>query len=201
MAASSKPLTYIVTDIETDGPSPGANSMLSLAAAACDDLGEVIGTFTVNLAPLPGASSDARTLRWWSTQPEAWSAATKDPQPPEVAMSAYVAWIRSFAGQAMFTAHPLVFDGAWVDWYLRRFSGIRLFKGPYEGEELFAGSGLDLPSLVAGREGKSILACTRESYPVHWLGGHEHSHRALDDALGYASLLRVILSGPPHYQQ
>jgi inhibitor of KinA sporulation pathway (predicted exonuclease) len=32
-------------------------------------------------------------------------------------------------------------------------------------------------------------------YPAEWLGGHDHSHRAIDDARGYAHLLTLLLNG------
>ena len=35
--------------------------------------------------------------------------------------------------------------------------------------------------------------CRREHYPEEWLGGHIHTHRAIDDSLGYAHLLKEML--------
>ena len=104
-------------------------------------------------------------------------------------MADYVAWIRGLPVRAVFVAHPLAFDGIWIDWYLRRFTGLRLVCGPYGGEELFLGAGLDLPSLLMGVEGWELGQCRRENYPADWSGGHTHTHRAIDDALGYANVL------------
>ena len=59
--------TYIVTDIEADGPVPGLYSMISLAAAAVDEKGEVLSTFFENLLPLPTAAQHPDTMRWWAT--------------------------------------------------------------------------------------------------------------------------------------
>ena len=47
---------YISTDIETDGPIPGVNSMLSFASAAFLADKTLIGTFSANLR-LKGRSS------------------------------------------------------------------------------------------------------------------------------------------------
>ena len=37
-------------------------------------------------------------------------------------------------------------------------------------------------------------ACDVEGYPADWLGDHEHTHQAIDDALGYAYLLTAMMS-------
>ncbi len=49
---------YISTDVETDGPAPGLNSMLSFGSAAYLADKTLIGTFSANLEALPGATSD-----------------------------------------------------------------------------------------------------------------------------------------------
>ena len=59
------PEIYISTDIETDGPIPGPNSMLSFASAAFMPDKTMIGTFSANLHVLPGAAGDPKTMAWW----------------------------------------------------------------------------------------------------------------------------------------
>jgi len=54
---------YISTDIESDGPIPGPNSMLSLGSAAYLPDGKRVGTFSVNLETLPGAQGDPDTMK------------------------------------------------------------------------------------------------------------------------------------------
>lgn len=108
-------------------------------------------------------------------------------------MTAYADWIRALPGPALFVAHPLAFDGLWIDWYLRRFTGHRLAHGPYTGAPLFHGAGIDLPSLIMGVMGWSYDRCSRAHYPPDWFGGHAHTHRAIDDAMGYAHLLQEML--------
>ena len=56
---------YVSTDIETDGPVPVVNSMLSFGSAAYLADKTLIGTFTANLETLPGAEPDPRTTEWW----------------------------------------------------------------------------------------------------------------------------------------
>lgn len=53
---------YVVTDIETDGPQPGHNSMLSFASVATDATGKILNQFEACLNPLDGAVSDPNTL-------------------------------------------------------------------------------------------------------------------------------------------
>ncbi len=53
---------YVSVDIEADGPIPGDYSMLSLGSAAYDSDGNLISTFTVNVAPLEGAKQQADTM-------------------------------------------------------------------------------------------------------------------------------------------
>lgn len=184
---------YAVTDIETDGPEPGQNSMLSFASVAVDKAGMVIDQFEGCLQPLKGATSDPGTLRWLQSQPEVWADATRDPKSPAAVMTGYVAWLRALPLRAVFVANPLAFDGFWIDWYLRRFTGYRLVCGPYGGEHLFLGAAIDLPSLVMGVTGWNFDRCRREYYPPAWLGQHAHTHRAIDDALGYAHVLTTLL--------
>jgi hypothetical protein len=187
---------YLVTDIETDGPDPGPHSMLSFGCVVTD--GEAVrGEFSINLATLPGATGHARTLQWWQTQPEAWAAATTNPVPPEAAIAAFVDWVRALPGKPVFAAAPVAFDGCWIEWYLRRFAGLKLFTPPYEKHGLFQGGALDIGSLAMGVLGLSHAAVADKPYPPEWLGGHTHTHCALDDARGYASLLRELLRRRP----
>ena len=43
---------YVSTDVETDGPIPGPNSMLSFGSAAFTASKDLLGTFTANLETL-----------------------------------------------------------------------------------------------------------------------------------------------------
>ncbi len=108
-------------------------------------------------------------------------------------MPRFAAWVRSLSGQPIFAAHPLAFDGSWIDYYLRRFADIRMLKGPWEGERLFYTAGLCLQAFAAGRTGWDFADCGTENYPPAWLGHTPHSHLSIDDARGYANLLRTLL--------
>jgi hypothetical protein len=188
-------LVYVVTDIETDGPDPGRHSMVSLGAVACDAAGTRLGHLSLNLHPVEGHAADAGTMAWWATEPAAWAATLPGRLPPEEAMARYIAWVRGLGGTPVFAAYPLIFDGAWVDWYLRRYANIRLLQAPRSEARLFLGGGLDLASFALGCAGLDYAALTAKAFPRDWLGGHPHSHVALDDAEGYAHLLGRLLRG------
>lgn len=49
-------ITYCFLDVEVDGPTPGANSMLGLGFAAFDEYGRELDVFEVHLETLEGAS-------------------------------------------------------------------------------------------------------------------------------------------------
>jgi hypothetical protein len=183
---------YVVTDIETDGPNPGANSMRSFASVAVDGAGQVTSTFEANLTELEGATPDPKTLAWFQSNPEAWRHATSNPRPANQVIKDYVAWIRALPQPRTFVAHPMGFDGFWMVWYLRRFEG-ELLVGLEPGDSLFNGGGIDLQSLVMGRLGWDYERCRRANYPAAWFGGYEHTHKAIDDAMGYANVLRTVL--------
>ncbi|MEM7641055.1 MAG: DNA polymerase III subunit epsilon [Pseudomonadota bacterium] len=188
---------FIVTDVEVDGPVPGQNSMLSFASVAVSADGAILDDFSAALSPLPDATADPLTLAWLRGQPAVWQSVTDGARTPSDVMTDYVAWIRAFQAEPVFTAHPLAMDGPWIDHYLRRFTGIRLLKGPWQGERLFYDGGLCLRSYAAGRLGWPLRRCTAENYDPDWLGGHAHTHRAIDDATGYAHLLAHLLARSP----
>lgn len=183
--------SYLVTDIEANGLVPGRNSMISMASVAIDQDGQGLGSFEINLEPAEGTSPDPDAMAWWETEPEAWREATRNPVPPAVAVERFIGWGQGLPGERIFVAHPLLFDGGFVAWYLDRFAGLSLYDLPRHRGLTVAG--LDLPSLVMGVKGWDRQECAAHNYPDEWLGGHVHSHRAIDDALGYASLLRHLL--------
>ncbi|MCX5515493.1 DNA polymerase III subunit epsilon [Kaistia algarum] len=186
--------SYIVTDIEADGPDPGANSMISLASVARGEDGEDQGEFTVNFELLDGASSDPGTMAWWSGHSHEWQQAREAPVAPALALRAWADWALSRPGVPVFVSHPISFDGAWLDYYLQRFLGRRLFIRPRD-PGLFHGTGVDIPSMVMAATGWSYLDCKREKYPPEWFGGHHHTHHALQDTLGYAHLFGMLRRG------
>ena len=184
--------TYVVTDIEVDGPWPGPNSMRSFASVAVMAGGVERGVFEAVLEPLPGASPNPDTYAWFQTQPAAWAAATTDPSPIADVMARFIAWVQDLPRPRMFAASPIAFDGNWIDYYLRRFTRYALVHGPYEADVLFDGPGLCLRSYAAAVTGRPVADVSPRTLPPEWFGDIEHTHRAIDDARGYAHLLGVL---------
>ncbi|MDJ0948422.1 MAG: 3'-5' exoribonuclease [Alphaproteobacteria bacterium] len=179
---------YVSTDIEADGPIPGAHSMLSLGSVAVSLDGEELGRFAANLDPLPEARPHPRTMAWWETQPEAWEACRKDARPPQQVMMDYDAWLKRLPGRPVFIGYPLLFDMMFVYWYQIRFVG----SSP------FGHSGMDIKSLAwtalgAGRDGITYRKSTKRNMPKEWLSHRPHTHLAVEDAREQADLFLNIV--------
>ncbi|WP_374475825.1 exonuclease [Zoogloea sp.] len=164
---------YVSTDIETDGPVPGRNAMLSIASAAFTADKRMVASFTANLLSPPECSPDPATLRWWRTQPEAWEACRREPEPPEAVMGRYVDWLKCLPGRPVFVAYPVAFDYPFVLWYLTR----------YANENPFGYAVIDIRSYAMGSLGRSFRACRRDALPQSWFDPLPHTHVALDDAI------------------
>ena len=175
---------YISTDVETDGPIPGPNSMLSMGSAAYTPDKRLVSTFSANLELLEGAAPDPKTAAWWATQPEAWAACRKDPEAPAAAMARYVAWIATLPGKPVFVAYPAGFDFLFVYWYLMRFVG----------ESPFSHSALDMKTYAMAVLGKGYRQSTKRNMPKSWFDPLPHSHVALDDAIEQGALFCNMLA-------
>lgn len=163
-----------------------------LASVAVSVDGTEHGRFEAVLEELPGAAPHPDTLAWFEAQPDVWAAATSNPRPVVEVLSSYVGWVKALPGETMFAASPLAFDGTWFDYYLRRFTPYGLVQGPYETDRLFDGVGLCLRSYAAALTGLPVAELSPNRMPAEWFGHVEHTHRAIDDALGYANLLVTL---------
>ncbi len=174
---------YVSTDVETDGPIPGQNSLLSLGSAAFLANKTLVGTFSVNLEALPGASPHPRTMEWWKGHEEAWANCRTDLQPPEVAMPRYARWLRRLPGTPVFVAYPASFDFMFVYWYLMRFVG----------QSPFRHSALDIRTYAMAVLRSEWRCSSKAHMPSRWFDDFEHTHRAVDDAIEQGTLFCNIL--------
>ena len=174
---------YVSTDVETDGPIPGPHSMLSFASAAYRSDKTLLGSFEANLETLPGATGDAKTMAWWQTQPEAWSAARTHLRDPDEAMRDYVRWLKALPGTPVFVAYPAGFDFLFVYWYLIRFAG----------ESPFSFSALDVKTYAMALLKKEYRQSVKRNMPRRWFDALPHTHRALDDAIEQGALFCNML--------
>jgi hypothetical protein len=175
---------YVSTDIEADGPFPGAHSMLSLGSAAYLPDKTLFDTYTVNLETLPGANGHPDTMKWWSKYPEAWNACRIDARPPGEAMPEYVAWLKSLPGKPVFVAYPAGFDFTFVYWYLMKFAG----------ESPFSCVALDIKTYAAAMLKQEYRKTTRNSLPKAWFDDLPHTHIALEDAIEQGALFCNMLA-------
>ena len=102
-------------------------------------------------------------------------------------MPSFCRWLGTLPGDLVLAAHPLIFDGLWLDWYLREFTSSRVFAGPFQGRCLFTGAGIDIPSYVQAALGLNYVRA-RPDYPADLLDDIAHTHRPVDDARGHAAL-------------
>lgn len=175
---------YVSTDVETDGPIPGPNSMLSFGSAAFTADGKLIDTFTRNLETLPNAYSDPETMKWWATQPAAWEACRKDLFAPNCAMAQYRNWVIALPGKPVFVAYPAGFDFLFIYWYLIA----------YGGGSPFSFSALDIKTYAMAMLKTEYRKSTKKNMPKEWFGEHKHGHIALDDAIEQGELFCNMLA-------
>ena len=175
---------YISTDVEADGPIPGPHSMLSFGSAAFTADKQLLGTFSANLHPLPGAEGHPDTLAWWQTQPAAWAACRQDLQEPAAAMRVYHAWLRELPGKPVFVAYPVTYDFMFIYWYLMKFVG----------DSPFAHHGLDIRTYAMAMQKKGYKQAGKSRYPKRWFDPLPHTHLALDDAIEQGALFCNMLA-------
>jgi len=175
---------YISTDIESDGPIPGPNSMLSFGSAAFLPDKTIVATFGRNLETLPEATADPRTAEWWASQPEAWAACRENTVAPETAMAEYLAWLKGLPGRPVFVGYPVTFDFLFIYWYLIRFCG----------ESPFSHSALDIKTLAMIALGGGYRDASKKRMPKRWFEPQRHTHVALDDAIEQGYLFCNILA-------
>ncbi|MDB5587813.1 MAG: UgpE [Devosia sp.] len=180
---------FIVTDIEADGPTPLHSSMLSFASVAVDAAGNRYGEFEANLLPRPDKKPDDVTMAWWQTQPEAWVHAIHEAEPAEIVMPRFADWVDSLPGPHVFAAAPMIFDGLWMDHYLDLFAGTRVLGGPFKTRQIFRGGGVCLYTMAGTLRGAPYLNWGMQRAPAEWYGHIVHSHKAIDDARGFANVL------------
>lgn len=177
---------YVSTDIESDGPIPGPNSMLSFGSAAFaieGGKGKMVSTFSANLVTLEGAVGDPETMKWWATQPEAWKACRENTIPPLLAMERYSKWISGLSGRPVFIGYPAGYDFLFVYWYLIKFTG----KSP------FSFSAVDVKTYAMAVLKIPYRDSTKRHFPKRWFGKAQHTHVALDDAIEQGELFCNML--------
>ena len=96
-------------------------------------------------------------------------------------------WLEGLGPDLALAAHPLLMDGSWLDWYLRRLCNAAIFSGPFRIRCPFVGAGVDVPSYVQAAL-KMEYFTARPDYPPELLRDVPHTHKPIDDARGHAAL-------------
>ena len=178
---------YFSTDVKTDGPIPGPNSMLSLGSAAFSSSGKLLATFSVNLETLPGAEADPSTQAWWEAHPEAYRASRERTLRPDQAMRDFSRWVEHIVtivcangplrkASPVFVGFPAGFDFLFVYWCLIKFTE----------QSPFSFSALDGKTYAMALLKKSYRQSTKRNYPKEWFSEKDklkHTHIALEDAI------------------
>lgn len=182
---------FFSTDIESDGPIPSDNSMLSFASVAFNPNGskfEIIDSFGANLALLHGAKPAPETEAFWLKNYQAYLATRESIQDPEVAMVNYVQWVKNICdkhnGKPVFAAFPAGYDFLFMYWYMLKFAK----------ESPFSFSAFDLKSYVSAYLKMPYRYATKRNMPKKWFTSKvAHSHVAMDDAIEQGELIYNVI--------
>jgi hypothetical protein len=162
-------MSYVMVDVESDGPIPGKFSMICFGAVIVEPGLE--RTFYAELRPMwEDWVPDALQVSGFSREQTLAFPA------PEKAMADFDAWLRqNCQGKPMFVSDNNGFDWQFINWYFHWFLG----KNP------FGFSSTNLGSLYKGRVGdvtKNFKHLRRT----------RHTHNPVDDAKGNAEAMLTL---------
>ena len=162
-------MSYIMVDIESDGPIPGDYSMVCFGAVVVEP--SLSQTFYGRLRPISEN---------WIPEALAVSGFTREEveafDEPKTVMEAFAAWIEQHSqGRPYFISDNNGFDWQFINWYFHHF----LDKNP------FGHSSTNLGSLYKG-----VVRDTFASFKH--LRKTKHTHHPVDDARGNAEALLQI---------
>ena len=164
-------MSYIVVDVEADGPIPAEYSMVSVGAVLFDDALQT--TFYAQLRPISDRYvPEALAISGLSRQEQMKG---EDPKP---AMERFAEWLqRSSHGRPVFVSDNVAFDWQFVNYYFHRFLG----RNP------FGFSGRRIGDLYAGFVRDASKASEWKKFRLT-----PHSHHPVDDARGNAEGLKKL---------
>jgi ribonuclease T len=170
---------YISVDIETAGPIPGRNALLSIGACLVEDPSI---SFYIELKPdKEETSADALAIHALSLE----NLEITGTEPAE-AMKHFEKWIKMVSAKdkrPVFVALNAPFDWMFVNDYFHR----------YLGYNPFGHSALDIKAYFMGQTGVSWEQTSFKHMSQHFLVEHHHTHNALSDAQDQAEIFRKIL--------
>ena len=163
-------MSFIMVDIEADGPIPGDYSMISLGAVVVEP--KLSRTFYGKLRPISG--------KW---QPQALEVSgfsreeTLQFDEPKEVLNRFGDWLRTVSdGQARFVSDNNGFDWQFVNWYFHHFTETNPFGF----------SSMNLGSLYKG-----VVKDVFKNFKH--LRRTQHTHHPVDDAIGNAEAMLAII--------
>jgi hypothetical protein len=178
---------YCSVDIESDGPVPGVNSMLSFATAAFTIDKKIVGKFSRNLELLAGAKENSDTMAFWNkteSNKKAYQETRKNLVLPELAMFDYADFLKGLPGNPIFVGYPAVFDFKWIDYYSNVFAG----KNPFG-----FSTAIDMKTFMWAMVGGEFKKVVKSNMPKNWFDNLPHTHLAIDDCLEQGAMFINIL--------
>lgn len=159
-------MTWVVVDVEADGPIPGDYSMISFGAVVVES--RLNRTFYAELKPI----SDK-----WVPEALAVSGFTREQTlgfvDPKLQMERFAKFLKEVSdGRLIFVADNNGFDWSFINWYFHHFTG----SNP------FGFSSQNINSLYKGLT-KNVFASFKH------LRKTKHTHNPVDDAKGNAEAL------------
>ena len=89
----------------------------------------------------------------------------------------------------------MIFDGLWMDHYLETYAKTRVFGGPIKSmRQIFRGGGVCLYTMAGALRAAPYLKWGMQRVPPEWFGNIEHTHKAIDDARGFANVLAKLFA-------
>jgi hypothetical protein len=162
-------MSYIMVDIESDGPIPGDYSMISFGAVVVEP--DLNRAFHGKLRPIsdrfiPEALAISGFTRAETLQFDA----------PETVMAHFADWLHSVSrNRSIFVSDNNGFDWQFINWYFHHFTG----KNP------FGFSSMNLGSIYKG-----LVKDASKNFKH--LRRTRHTHNPVDDAIGNAEALLTM---------
>jgi DNA polymerase III alpha subunit (gram-positive type) len=179
--------TYIIIDIEADGPSVLLNSMISIGAVAINDINSEFNPhYYANINPLYGHTQDPKTMEWWvQKEPTAYKQTLTDRQDATIIIPEFVHWVTTYSKyKPVAVAYPAGFDFSFLFAYLETYSKINPFGFTC----------IDMKTLAMSILGVSFSDTRKNRMPKNWFDPKfPHSHNALDDAIETAFIFKQML--------
>lgn len=160
-------MSYIVVDVETDGPIIGINSIVCFGAVILDD--KLDKTFYGQIHPIsPNYNKESLAISGFTrNQHETFN-------DPYITMTQFKEWIRDNSkGKPILISDNNQYDGSWINYYFHRFIGFN-------------------PFMYSSRRIGDLICGYKQDLRFKWkdLRTTLHDHNPVNDAMANASVLQ-----------